>query len=99
MRLSASELRRQKEKRLQQIEDSLFLILFGYGVFVFVGCGVGKLVVHMEHQHHLVAMSDFTILSGFTLLAATFAGSIVWEPVKKLFYTRAVLKADLSSNS
>jgi len=97
MRLSATELRRQKEKRVQQIEDFLCLILFGYAVFVSIGFGIGKLAANLQHHYgHMPLADDYKVVAGVVILAALFAGSIVLEPVKKLFYERSVLKTELA---
>ncbi|USN96960.1 MAG: hypothetical protein H6797_02090 [Candidatus Nomurabacteria bacterium] len=100
MGLSRKEFKRQKEERLQRIEDIMFLLLFGYAAWICVWIVIGKAAVTTMHQHtvHPETIStfhDYVTVALFFVGGAVFAASVLWEPLKKLTFERTMLQADL----
>lgn len=88
----------QIEDRLRRVNDVLYIMLVGYGIWVALWLGISRLIIHYHDQAVLAgsepaSLSDSAIMAIFFAIGAFSGAGAVWIPLRDFLVEKKLLVA------
>lgn len=88
----------QIDDRLRRVNDVLYIMLVGYGIWVALWLGIGRLIIHYHDQAVLAgteptSLSDTAIMAIFFAIGAFSGAGAVWTPLRDFLVEKKLLVA------